>query len=84
MIRRYCDACGTEITRNYVSERLKVKRSVRTEDGKWTTVEVEVHVGTAVSPNRYVALTWNNGDLCIGCVIDTVTIGDTRPQAAER
>jgi len=79
MIRRFCDACGDEIERNYVSERLTGIKKFR-RDGSILAVQVEVTVGTGLlSPD---GPTWNKGDLCIGCVIDTVTSLDPRPQAA--
>jgi len=72
--RRFCDACGTEIQQNYVSDRLTAERTfVRRDDGtKRTKVRVECMV--AVNGGT------NGGDLCRECVIDTVMSADTRPQ----
>jgi len=74
MIRRFCDACGKEIAKNYVSDRLTAERTFK-NDGKKVVVKVEVMVGTDNVTNK--------GDICRDCVIDTVNMADTRPQYAD-
>ena len=63
MIRRYCDRCGNQITRNAVSQR--IKRELYDAPGRIYGVEVMVAV------NRV----WNHGDLCEGCVVEVVNKG---------
>lgn len=72
-IQRFCDGCGTNIERDYVSNRLESERTFRL-DGKRVIVKVECMVT--------VDGTTNAGDICRDCVIDTVNAADTRPRSA--
>jgi len=72
-IRRFCDACGTEIQQNYVSDRLTAERTFVRRD-VWTK-RTKVQVECMVTVNGVT----NQGDLCRDCVIDTVVSADTRP-----
>lgn len=80
MIRRFCDACDTEIQTNYVSDRLVAERNVKTPSGRRLTIKVELTVGTGTSSPG--GATWNEGELCRDCILDTVAVLDTRPQMA--
>lgn len=59
MIRRYCDVCGEEIKRNYVDQRL-----IR-HLNEW---RIEIIVG-------HKDLGWNNGDICLKCLLNIVQNG---------
>lgn len=62
MIKRYCDVCGFEILRNYVSNRLKSTLDI---NGRKYTADVEVMTNGAA----------NVGDLCLACVLKIVNEG---------
>jgi hypothetical protein len=47
MMRRFCDACGKEIGKSYVQDRLTGSRKVR-RDGTILEIVVEVTVGRPV------------------------------------
>lgn len=64
-IRRYCDACGREITRNYVSERLEGDTTINTYNPR-TRTPVTISVIAGVNGVA------NGGDLCAVCVVDAV------------
>lgn len=77
MIKRFCDACGMEIDRNAVSERVHGEHNVRRKDKAVPLrISVEVTVGTDGTVNK--------GDLCVGCVIDAVASLDPRPREMDR
>lgn len=75
MIRRFCDACGTEIQQNYVSERLVAEKTFRRGRSP-SPLNVKVECMVTVDG------TSNKGDLCRDCIIDTVVMADTRPREA--
>lgn len=77
MIRRFCDTCGTEIQQNYVSERLVAEKTFRPKDRPHKVVTVKVECMVTIDG------TTNKGEMCRDCVIDTVDMADTRPQAIE-
>ena len=54
MIRRYCDVCGEEVKRSYVSDRL-----LKWFDGK-NKMGVEIILGLNG--------TWNDGEFCLNCI----------------
>ena len=62
MTKVFCDACGSEIGKNYVGERLK--RSLRINRTKFS---IEV----IVASND----TWNQGDICLDCLLKVVMDG---------
>jgi len=70
MKKNFCDGCGEELTRNYVSERLKNEHEfnfMKGSDFAGNKVKVEVMAG--------VNGTCNSGDLCLECLYDAVTGG---------
>lgn len=71
MIRRFCDACGAEVEKNYVMDRLIATKTFRQE-----AKQVEVKVECIVTIDG----TTNKGEMCRDCVIDTVDMADTRPR----
>lgn len=84
MIRHFCDVCGDEVTRNYVSERLTSTDAhmgtpspgapgVLVTYGK-PRVQFEVHVGVGAA--------WNAGDLCLHCLLSAISGCDNRAKAA--
>jgi hypothetical protein len=75
VIKRFCDVCGEKIGRNYVSDRLEANRTFHLEDKR---VNVKVMCMVAIDG------TYNEGDICRGCVIDTVMAANTRSQHAYR
>jgi hypothetical protein len=58
MTKMFCDGCGAEITRNYVSERLKSEKN---------GIKVEVIVAAG-----HKAIGTNSGHACADCVIAAV------------
>jgi hypothetical protein len=69
MIKRYCDACGEEMTDTRVTG--VFGWTVRNED---TRVELKAKVITAVDG------TWNGGHLCTSCIRDIVQHGEEVPE----
>ena len=74
MIRRFCDACGAEIERNYVSQRLVAEKTFRRDRSTLSPLKVKVECMVTIDD------TSNSGDMCRDCIIDTVAMADTRPQ----
>lgn len=71
MKKNYCDGCGEELSRNYVTQRLENEHQFHFMQGpecKSTTARVEVMAG--------VDGTFNSGDLCLSCLYDAVTGGE--------
>ena len=62
MRRTYCDGCGVEIDRNYVSERYRPKLMF---NGQWFMAEVMIHKGKTV----------NTGELCKECLLKIINEG---------
>jgi len=62
MTRRFCDVCGRELTRNFVTDPL-----VRT-DG---LMVVRVMVGKKTASS----LVWGDGDICQPCLVGIVKNG---------
>lgn len=77
-IKRYCDACDTEITRNYVTER--VEGDAVLSSYKPIRKRTDVHVSVIAGVGKGVS---NSGDLCGPCVLDAVeqVVGVVRPVA---
>lgn len=59
MIKRFCDACGTEISRNVVQQRFRPSRYFNNQN---FAAEIIVKVGD----------TWNAGELCLACLTTLV------------
>jgi len=62
MTKWFCDVCGRELGRNYVSDRLRVSDGLRV---------VEVTVG---KKDKH-GLTWDKGDICRPCLMGIITNG---------
>lgn len=62
MIKTFCDGCGTEIDRNYITTRLR--KSMHLE-GKKFTVEVIVSKDNVI----------NEGDICLACLFKVLNEG---------
>lgn len=62
-IKRYCDACGSEVQRNYVADRLKGDSHTSGPEGS-IRVMVELTLG--------INGTWNRGEFCGMCALDAV------------
>lgn len=62
MIKYYCDGCGQEISRNYVSQRLTVCLKLKEER---FTIEVLVRKNDIA----------NNGELCLDCLMKILVQG---------
>jgi len=81
MIKRFCDICCAEIERNVTSNRLEgfvahrrdASGAVRGPDHG---VQFQVTAGIGKGHS-------NDGDLCMGCLIDAINTMDPRPRLAE-
>jgi hypothetical protein len=62
VIKRYCDGCNQEITRNYVIEQFNP--SIRLND-TLVTLEVTIAINDL----------WNAGDLCLDCLKQCIRTG---------
>jgi len=58
MIKEFCDICGEETKKNYVSDRLAFSKSFPRTDRKAFNVEVILGVGNV----------WNQGCICKSCL----------------
>ena len=65
MIKQFCDGCGEEIKRNYVTDRLK-----RTFQLEGTPFHIEVMAGKSNVTN--------DGDLCLDCLMKVINEGRER------
>ncbi len=65
MIKTFCDACGKEIERDYVSDRLIVELC---KNGKSFLAEITICQDS----------TWNKGHICKGCVKEIVAKGQEK------
>jgi hypothetical protein len=63
MIKHYCDVCGEETKRNFVSDRLQRHHN------EW---RVEIMVG-------HKDLGWNSGDICLTCLLNVINQGTEPP-----
>ncbi len=62
MIKYYCDVCGNEIKRNYVTERLKRKLEINEK-------KIVAQISIAIDG------IWNMGDLCYSCLMKVMSEG---------
>lgn len=69
MIKYYCDGCGNELDRNYVSEKLLIKDAIGDPP---CTYGIQVQAGRS---NDGVSVLWNAGELCRGCLIHLIVEG---------
>ena len=61
--RTFCDVCGLEIERNYATKRL----------GRELVLEgVAIKVEIIVATNGK----WNEGDLCLNCLLTVINTGE--------
>ena len=73
MIKRYCDICEVFLDeKNHLYD----DNTFKSKMGGTNNNEIEVNVQIALNG------TWNKGDFCKYCVIDTIKIQDDRPKSA--
>ncbi|MEA1998138.1 MAG: hypothetical protein U9N61_02260 [Euryarchaeota archaeon] len=71
-IKSFCDVCGKELGRNYVSDRLNVRYHYNKDNedpergNQCITCNVEVGVNN----------TWNKGEICKECLLKALTEGE--------
>jgi hypothetical protein len=70
MIKRFCDLCGVEVKRNYVTERLE-------ELVKYRNGEVFISITTGVNGV-------NSGDICLSCLVHAVNRLDNNSPKEEK
>lgn len=65
-VKHYCDGCGKEIDRSYVTDRFIPTLLINTT-GSYVKVKAEVQLS--------VNGTWNRGDICRDCLLRVLTEG---------
>lgn len=72
MTKHFCDVCGKQLKRNYVSDRHTPTLKVEPESFDEKRVKVTAQVTVAVND------VWNEGDICLHCLLRVLKEGEEK------